>query len=171
MCVIVDANLAASVFANPRLADFAPLLDWLFDPDKDGRLIYGGHLETELERVGDARRAVKSLWQSGRAHQIKDSRVSTVIAQLSAGRLCRSNDHHVVALALVSGARVLCTRDRALHEDFTNKDIVKQPRGKIYQGRDHAHLLVHSSSCGLLGTRGKAAVRAAQAKRHLKRRN
>ena len=46
--------------------------------------------------------------------------------------ICTSNDEHVIALALVSGARLLYTNDQALIDDFKNRDIVAGPRGKIY---------------------------------------
>ena len=45
---------------------------------------------------------------------------------------CKSNDLHVLALALVSGARLLYTNDTALINDFGNPGIVARPRGKIY---------------------------------------
>ena len=48
------------------------------------------------------------------------------------GGVCKSNDLHVLALALVSGARLLYTNDTALIDDFGNRDIVARPRGKIY---------------------------------------
>ena len=46
--------------------------------------------------------------------------------------VCKSNDVHVLALALVSGARLLYTNDTALIDDFGNREIVARPRGKIY---------------------------------------
>lgn len=150
MCVLVDANLASLVFSRPALADFEPLLDWLLNPDRDGRLVLGGLLARELGRVEAARRVVAELLRSGRARRIEDARVSEAAGELKDGGLCRSNDHHVIALALVSGARVLCTRDRTLQEDFRNADLVTKPRGNIYQRREHGHLLRHSRSCGFL---------------------
>ena len=46
--------------------------------------------------------------------------------------VCKSNDPHVLALALVSGARLLYTNDAALIDDFGNPEIVAKPRGKVY---------------------------------------
>ena len=51
---------------------------------------------------------------------------------LRRNNICTSNDEHVIALALVSGARLLYTNDKALIEDFKNRDIVAGPRGRIY---------------------------------------
>jgi len=64
--------------------------------------------------------------------------------------LCESNDCHVIGLALASGARTLCTHDKALQRDFRNPTIVSKPRGSIYLRPAHAELLRHGSSCGLL---------------------
>ena len=48
--------------------------------------------------------------------------------ELVDGRVCCSNDSHIVALAIVSGARVVVSRDQALAEDFTNPKLLK-PKG------------------------------------------
>ncbi len=45
---------------------------------------------------------------------------------------CRSNDTHVIALAQISGARLLYSNDMALHKDFRNKSLIDKPRGKVY---------------------------------------
>jgi len=44
----------------------------------------------------------------------------------------KSDDAHVVALAIVSGARLLYSKDVDLHEDFKNSKIISDPRGKVY---------------------------------------
>jgi hypothetical protein len=64
--------------------------------------------------------------------------------------MCVSNDLHVLALAIVSGARTVATRDQALSKDFRNKAVVDSPRGSIYRDPGkHGHLLCHTSSCGV----------------------
>ncbi|MBV8524835.1 MAG: PIN domain-containing protein, partial [Acetobacteraceae bacterium] len=53
-----------------------------------------------------------------------------------------SNDRHILALAIVSRARILFTRDEKLMDDFTNKVIISRPRGKCYSSAvKHTHLL------------------------------
>ena len=44
----------------------------------------------------------------------------------------RSNDTHVLALAIVSEARLLYSRDKMLREDFTNTHIIGEPDGRLY---------------------------------------
>lgn len=145
MCLIVDANLAAQVFGSPPGADFVPILDWL--EKKDGCLIFGGHLGTELDRVEKARRFLRALLQAGRAKRIPDGRVEKEEAVVRGTGHCQSNDGHVVALARVSGARTLCTLDRTLQQDFGNPKLVDKPRGKVYQRREHRRLLTHTVGC------------------------
>ena len=52
----------------------------------------------------------------------------------------KSNDLHVLALARVSGARVIATDDRALQEDIGNKKLLDAPRGKVFSNENQRHL-------------------------------
>ena len=61
-----------------------------------------------------------------------DEEVEARTDELGQREICRSDDEHVLALALVSGARLLYTNDSALIEDFKNRAIVQNPAGKIY---------------------------------------
>jgi hypothetical protein len=150
VCLIVDANLAATVFSSPPQEDFAPLLDWLLRPDRDGCLVIGGRLSAELLRVDAVRRSLVQLKRAGRFREIPREAVQAEASVVLATGICCSNDSHVVALARLSGARVLCTRDRDLHQDFKNPQLLASPRGSIYQNKQHARLLRHSRSCGRL---------------------
>ena len=66
---------------------------------------------------------------------------------------CRSNDTHVIALAQISGARLLYSNDKDLYVDFKNKHLIDEPRGKIYSTNEdknftnsHARLLKRQKS-------------------------
>ncbi len=146
MCVIIDANLASTVFSSPPHPDFLPVLDWL--QGKDGCLVVGGQLARELGRLYVARRFVVTLLRAGRARQVPDEEVTRHQEEVESTGLCRSNDPHVLGLACASGARTLCTHDRELQRDFRDPGLVSNPRGSIYQRSAHAKLLKHSSSCG-----------------------
>lgn len=148
MCIIVDANLASLVFSKDVNDDFKPVIDWLTLPRKDGKLVYGGQLAAELGEVGTARRFVKSLQQAGRARFIPDNDMAEESRRV-AGQ-CVSNDTHVIALARVSGARILCSHDKDLHTDFTNPILITKPRGRVYQNITHRYLLQrygHTQAC------------------------
>lgn len=146
MCLIVDANLAGLVFGSPPHPDFVPVLDWL--QQRDGCLVVGGRLADELGQLERARRFVLQLLRAGVARQVPAAEVDREEAEVAATGLCESNDSHVVALARVSGARTLCTHDKALQRDFRNPRLVMKPRGSVYQRSEHMRLLRHTpSSC------------------------
>lgn len=147
MCLIVDANMAAIVFGGNN-ADSKPIIEWLTSPRKDGRLVVGGHLATELNKVAAASRFVKALQQAGRARFFPNDVVDSETDRVRPS--CASDDPHVIALARISGARILCSRDRVLHKDFTNQELISEPEGHVYQNASHRHLFRsygHSPAC------------------------
>lgn len=148
MCLIVDANLAAKVFApgdGATAADFAPVLRWL---ESQGCLVYGGLLAEELGRVAEVRRYLIALSRAGRARLLAPEAVAREEAKVRDLGGLKSNDLHVVALARASGARTLCSHDQLLHQDFKNASLISDPRGAVYQQARHKQLLKHTSSCG-----------------------
>lgn len=145
MCLIIDANLAARVFAHPCDADFSPIWEWI--EDRDGKLVFGGKHAEELGRVEEVRRRLIVLSQAGRALRVSTERIDQEERLVKAIDGRKSNDPHVLALARASGARVLCTDDGDLQADFKNLEIVPRPKGKIYKNRDHARLLGHNNIC------------------------
>jgi hypothetical protein len=110
-----------------------------------------GALKEELAKLDDVRRFLVVLERAGRLRSADAQSLRKETDRLHAGRRCRSNDHHVLALAIVSGARTLATFDNALAEDFKNAALISRPRGSIYRDpASHAHLLRHTpASCGL----------------------
>jgi hypothetical protein len=147
MCLIVDANRASLVFAQLPSPDFVPIRNWLTFPKKDGQLIVGGRLEAELNKINGARRFILALQRAGRARFISLSQVIAEEATVVAMGSCQSNDSRVIALARVSGARVLCSEDGALWTDFKNQRLINNPRGRIYRTAQHARLLCHTKAC------------------------
>lgn len=128
MCAIVDANVAHQVFGEDRPPAGEGFFDWLSGPR--GQLVVGGRLREELGR--NASKWLKTASLYGRVRSVIDEDVNGRTEALRRNNICTSNDEHVIALALVSGARLLYTNDKALIEDFKNRDIVAGPRGKIY---------------------------------------
>jgi hypothetical protein len=145
MCVIIDACLAGPIFNTPSHCDFIPLWDWILR--KDGCIVFGGKLATELEKVKEGARQLQQLSASGKARRVKTHLLNEEEANLKAKGLCKSDDPHVIALARVSRARVLCSRDKALHADFTNPNLISRPRGRVYQNATHAKVLGHTPGC------------------------
>lgn len=130
MCGIVDANVANEVFGDDRPPAGRRFFDWLSSPR--GQLVVGGELRRELSRSHTFVRWLGNAIRYGRARTMADGDVEARTEDLRRREICRSDDEHVLALALVSGARLLYTNDAALIEDFKNREIVQNPAGKIY---------------------------------------
>ena len=95
----------------------------------------GGKLRQELSEDGRNRNFLRvhdQLKLKGRIKDVPDGQVLSEMETLEVQQICRSNDAHVLALARVSGARLLYTNDQALQEDFNNPQIVNDPRGLVY---------------------------------------
>jgi len=149
VCLIVDANAA-----DQFLARRGAVTDWLLGRQGNPRLVAAGTLKEELGRLAAVRRLLVQLDRTGRLRSADAARLRQEEDRLCASRRCRSNDRHVLALAIVSGARTLATFDNALAQDFKNAGIISRPGGSIYRDpTTHAHLLRHTpASCGVRST-------------------
>jgi hypothetical protein len=143
VCIIVDANRAHILFSQPESEAAAPIWDWL---KRDGILVYGGKLAAELGKVTASRRLLVELVRGGRAILEAAEEVDREESLLRVTGHCKSDDQHVVALARISGARVLFTEDRLLMDDFQNP-LLLRPKGKIYRRSSHRRLLAHRRGC------------------------
>ncbi len=133
MCAILDVNCIGEVF-NPHHHTKAgeQFYKWL---EKRGMLVIGGsQFQSELSH-----NTIFSKWEaetkrSGkrRVRRIDASKIDEITKFLSNSSSCESNDSHIIALAQISNARLLFSRDIALQNDFKNPDLIKNPRGKIY---------------------------------------
>lgn len=143
MCLIVDNDVGQTFFSSQRGDPYFPALDWI--RRKDGRLIVGGRLWIREYHGTQRANLVQELAKNGRATIY---RASIVDAEEEAVRdACKSNDAHIIALARVSGARVLCTQDSELEDDFKDRTLIDSPRGSIYKNASHRHLLRHHGGC------------------------
>jgi hypothetical protein len=154
MCLIIDANVAWK-FDNPPHPDVKPVVKWLLDKHKKKppRVVIGGKLRAELKKAGDAfLRFRLILAEAGRLLDIADHRVDTEEAEvenlLQREKIHGADDPHILALARVSGSRLLASADKRsrLHELFTNR-LFLDPPGKVYQKTSHRHLLRRAPNC------------------------
>ena len=95
------------------------------------RLVAGGGLLQELAKT-PARDWVREAISAGRMRTVGKDKVNAKTDELERLGACGSNDAHVIALAQISGARLLYTNDRALQRDFNCKSLIDSPRGKVY---------------------------------------
>lgn len=143
MCLIVDANVASDFFCNNG-AHYRELLEAV----ARGRccVYYGGELRREYGKMRTVREKIIGLDRAGRAKLLPDSEVDSLADTIA--NVCTSDDPHVVALAMITSCRLLCTNDKLLQQDFTNAQLLAKPRGNIYKNSSH-HALIkkHCRRC------------------------
>ena len=151
MCAIIDANVAHEVFGENRPEAGVKFFEWI--EEKGGRLVAGGKLLAELYRT-PARMWVQQRLLAGEITTEDKNEVNAKTDQLHNEGSCKSDDPHVIALAQVSGARLLYSNDGDLQEDFGNKNLIDRPRGKVYSTRvnkdfqpGHKKLLENRNLC------------------------
>lgn len=134
MPIIIDANVAGECVT--RSVDAAPIMDALVT----GKVtcVTGQRHKTEMLACA-FRSLYRQLVLAGRMTEHAAAEIDAVENRLP--KNLASNDGHIIALAIVSGARVLFSRDQPLHTDFTDAALINNPRGRVYQNNTHRHLL------------------------------
>ncbi|SRR6266567_4359388 len=138
MCLILDTDVVHLVYPRPS-QQFVPVHRAV--SDKRARLVYGGELRREYQRMQGFWRILYRLDQEGSARAVPDNAVDTEMQHISQTGLCVSNDPHIIALARVADVRLLCTNDRRLMRDFRNGALLSNPRGHVYTRANHADLI------------------------------
>ena len=131
MCAILDSDVAHQVFtSNNRPPAGEAFFNWL--NSGNGLLVAGGQLLEELDKNQKFQTWRKQAEAAGRVRLYNDDEIENKTRGLKDTGSCRSNDTHVVALAQISGARLLFTNDDDLRKDFADKNLIDNPRGKVY---------------------------------------
>ena len=132
MCAVLDASVSGEVF-RPNREPIADLFfEWMNRPSPHPRLIVGGEQLRELRRNADAARWLENGIRAGRVVLLDPRCVEAKTRELEQRRDVQSDDPHVLAVALLSGVRVLFSNDVKLQADFKNPAIVNKPAGRIY---------------------------------------
>ena len=156
MCAIVDANAAGKPFRKDSHYEghAAKILEAV---DSRGlKVVAGGKLLKELCQHSGFKLWWREAVRSGSARRVPKNAIEKERRKIEQNGGCGSNDVHVVALARVSGARLLITDDRKLQKDFGSHALVSRPRGKVYNmrgdnnrqfGETHRKLLARTDLC------------------------
>ena len=154
MCSILDANAVHEVFRPNGPEAGEKFFQWI--NTGSGVLVVGGKVYEEFNQISSAHKWAQEAIQSGRMKVTDKQEVETRATMLKKAGSCMSDDEHVVALAQISGARLLYSNDSALQQDFANKNLINHPRGKVYTtlrdrwafGKSHKTLLKNRDLCG-----------------------
>ena len=91
----------------------------------------GGRLYNELANHGNFEKWAEIAIADGRVRRFPREELEAEEKRLPEEGI-KSNDAHVIALARVSGARILYSDDGDLRDDFRNLSLVPRPRGRLY---------------------------------------
>lgn len=130
MCAIVDANVRHEVFGESQSQAGKFFLDWLLQGSNRAKLAVGGKLWEELNSHRRFQLVFADLLRRSKVMRCDEAAINAEITPVS--EICRSDDAHILALARVSGARLLYSNDRDLQRDFRNSRIINAPRGRVY---------------------------------------
>ena len=142
MCAILDPSKFGKFTGSSEEGDL--FRNWL--EDDGGSIVYPndedlGQMRPEIVRemrkliyefTRDHKllRMLKNYYEQGKVRRIGLSEVAQEYSGIKAN--IRSNDRHILALALASGARLLYTADKPLARDFANPNVIGNPAGEVY---------------------------------------
>ncbi len=132
MCVIVDNSVRDLVFR--RRNDRTEADNYFFDCIDNGKLklVVGGKLLDELKGSAQFIQWFKQANSRGLAIiSANSSEVNNKQKELEKGCKIKSDDPHVLALAIVSKARILYTHDDDLKDDFKDNKLISN--GKVFR--------------------------------------
>ena len=147
MCAIVDNSARDEVFGGAESPAGEFFFTWL--TKGKGRLVVGGKLRDELSGNQNFVQWLRQAVQAGRARILDDKEVNTATCGVLTDRVCRSDDPHVIALARISGTRLLYTNDNDLEGDF--KRLI--PRGIVFTTKQDPQRQVTKEHRSLLSSR------------------
>ena len=157
MCIVIDADVFSSI-ANEEASthsEFRPLFEWI--SFGKGKVVYGGSkYGEEIACNSKFREWLFQLEKKNKTVCIDKGSVDITRGYLQ-GNVSGSNynDHHIVAIIIVSGCKLVCSLDKGLHDlidicyQQRLRKLVKRncPCGgnlntpKIYQNNSHRTLL------------------------------
>ena len=138
MCIILDTNEFGEFKKRDKGKkdeDMKPIWSWL--DGEHGKIVYSPTEKIKGEWLrGGMKNHMRTLNQAGKLKLVPAEDVQAKANVLGQTRALKSNDAHIIALALIARVKVLVSNDKTLHTDFRN--IVG---GEVYMTKDHSHLL------------------------------
>jgi predicted nucleic acid-binding protein len=148
MCIIIDANKFNNVSSNAEPNNFEPIRVWLHR--REGKIVCGGYLLKELSTNAAALRWYREMDRAGLVTKVNNQKVYEETEYVKTNVNYVSDDPHVIALARISGARLIYTADKDLIKDFKSVNVVPKPKGKVYKRAQNSNLLTKKicEDCG-----------------------
>ena len=153
MCAIVDANVTSEVFGSSPSPAGDKFFDWINTGSR--RLVASGKLLEELETSSPGfREWASQAVQAGTMRILDESEVGARTKHIERQGIRTKDDPHILALAQLSGARLLYSNDKRLRRYFKDTRLIANPAGHIYStlrsknfSRSHRRLLSRTDIC------------------------
>ena len=128
MCVraIVDASAFRHICEPTPKSAGDQLRRWIVRGD--GRVVYSADNTTYADELGknsEVRDLLRDYSQRGLAIEIESEPIQAALDQIPARPVRRSDDPHILALAVASDATVLFSCDGPLRKDFANHQVLR----------------------------------------------
>ncbi len=128
MCIVLDASRFGK-FQKPADENMKPVRDWVFRGY--GKIAYANTEDIKREWDKEAPKVRTQLQRRAKLKLVPTNAVRIKQAELE-GKT-KSNDAHIIALAIVAEVKLLVSDDNDLCCDFSNPDLVG---GEVYQTKD-----------------------------------
>ena len=138
MCIILDADCFGK-YLDTNDKDMRPIRTWLKSKNENAKIAHSSteKLKTELEHSSRMVSEFVELRRENKLKVISSEDVNDKENELNEMKNeIKSDDIHILALALAGNVKLLASLDKNLGKDF--KKICK---GKIYKNCGHKHLL------------------------------
>ncbi len=150
MCAILDTNTFGR-FRNEKDENLEPVRKWL--QKKNGKIVYSNTEKYKKEwKKGGMEHWIKARAQN-QAAQFKLVSEGVEKKENELKDKIRSDDEHIIALALVTGVKILISYaeyesgqkgDSDLFDDFKDRNLVG---GKVYTRKAHARRMLTKDTC------------------------
>jgi len=161
MCIVIDADVFSSIVNREASAhsEFEPLIKWI--SFGKGKVVYGGsEYKKQIKKHSGFRDWLDQLEKLGKTVRINEKDVDSTEEYLK-DNFVRSeyDDHHIVAIVIVSGCKLICSSDAGCHSLIDTcykqemRKLIKRnclcgenpSPPKIYKNKEHKTLLRDSN--------------------------
>lgn len=145
MCIIADPPILVPMFKedDPEHHKFLPVKTWVLEGP--GKFVMGGtQYKTELMKVSKILVFIKELEKRGKIVRKKDEDVDKDVKILKIKEPSKNfDDPHLVALARLSGCKLICLRDPRAHRYLRKPHFYNaaKDRPKLYTRIKNSDLL------------------------------
>jgi predicted nucleic acid-binding protein len=145
MCIIIDTNVFGDVFNKESKShlEFEPVINWILYGK--GKIVYGGaKYKNELRRAKKYLKILVEFEKMNKVVRVDDEKIDDREKEIKKTNRHRDfNDEHIIAIVIVSGCVLVCTKDSSavpfIKDPSFYPKSCKKP--KIYSGKRNKNLL------------------------------